>query len=69
MIQPIVDFTYVRLRGDDEQETNLERSRLARERLDAAAAVRNIRVMSGCVQIVAATITIPFGGMSGGRVR
>jgi len=50
-------------------ETKPERGRLARERLDAAAAVRDIRTMSGCARIVATTTTIPFGGMSGGRAR
>ena len=39
------------------------------QKLDAAAAVRDIRVMSGCARIVATTTTIPFGGMSGGRAR
>jgi hypothetical protein len=43
--------------------------RLARERLDAASAARDIRVMSGHARILATTTTIPLGGMSGGRAR
>jgi len=50
-------------------ETKPERGRLARERLDAASAARDIRAMSGYARILATTSTIPLGGMSGGRAR
>ena len=62
-------FDSIVLRRDDELGNKTGARPLARERLDAAAAVRDIRVMSGCARIVATTTSIPFGGMSGGRAR
>jgi hypothetical protein len=55
--------------GTMSRKTKPKRGRLARERLDAAAAVRDIPIMSGYARIVATTTTIPLGGMSGGRAR
>jgi hypothetical protein len=55
--------------GTMSRKTKPERGGLARERLDVAAAVRDIPVMSGYARIVATTTTTPLGGMSGGRAR